>query len=951
MSEKYLLLLFFAVLTLVQSNIWIDRAQDELGCYTHDDNCNECINHNPTNGIHPCGICGDTGECLPGNPSGPDLAGGNYSNFGGCPNRWQHQDGSMVIQQFIDFPVSPTVIDIYMKPNDDVEFIVTVTRPLSDEVPIELIVVQDSSASMIQEMDLFARLVPRVMSNMFASFKESQFGYVQYIEKPQHPMSQRNTYSFSMRTHATEEAFTMLKASYKAADQNIGNQDNPEDVLTAMLYSAVCGDLLEYRENSRKIFFVAGDACYHDEGWTEELSYHECIRGCHPGRQSENQMACSCLNEKSGCGSNCNNADPFKQWANQYECFHVDSPPPGTTAVYNDRGCPYSFPKKADKTCVPMESGSYDDSKRHLWGELTDYPSKELIKEVFLLNNIYPIFAISANSVVKGKDTWNSKGGYEGDEEQCFLDLIEYLGFGIYFDMLSNNGDALAEALVAAIDDLAGKIQLIETDVGPYTVTYLTPNPPIFSDVPELESREFLVRVGSSSPTDHTLTLVAVGFDTVAVNLYTSIPCFGCDGVAMSDVYTDDCGVCEPEAGEENACYGCDGIPYSGLEVLLCGCDDDTSCLGCDGLPDSGKIIDICGVCGGDNMSCYGCDEEDPYNGKYFDLCGVCGGDNDCYGCDGVINSNLTVDECGVCNGSNTCFGCDGIAYSGLVEDVCGECGGDGSKCVGCDGLIYDIEIEEPLGYDICGICGGNGTTCDGCDGVPASGKIVDACGVCEGTDDCLGCDGVINSGLEFDDCFICDGNNSCLDCAGVPYGDAEYDICGVCNGNNDCLGCDGVPNSGLVTDDCDICNGTGQTCLGCDGVPKSGLELDSCGICNGNNSCLEPPIELQPEIVEVVPTGVIVSISVAAAAIAGIVIFSVVFFGVQSAINPSWYLMGSTTGATVHSNPTYQNSGKNVQNPLFEGKGNGGAGAGGDGGAGAGGDGAGGNGGADDSS
>ncbi|OQS05314.1 hypothetical protein THRCLA_02539 [Thraustotheca clavata] len=98
------------------------------------------------------------------------------------------------------------------------------------------------------------------------------------------------------------------------------------------------------------------------------------------------------------------------------------------------------------------------------------------------------------------------------------------------------------------------------------------------------------------------------------------------------------------------------------------------------------------------------------------------------------------IDECGICtirdspNWNNACLGCDGIANSNKTLDMCGVCGGDGSfdMCGEClphnDSMRNTICADchgEPWGgakVDICGVCGGHGS--------------IDACGLCFEADD-----------------------------------------------------------------------------------------------------------------------------------------------------------------------------------------------------------------------
>ncbi|MDA9836035.1 fibrobacter succinogenes major paralogous domain-containing protein, partial [Flavobacteriales bacterium] len=200
------------------------------------------------------------------------------------------------------------------------------------------------------------------------------------------------------------------------------------------------------------------------------------------------------------------------------------------------------------------------------------------------------------------------------------------------------------------------------------------------------------------------------------------------------EAITDVCGNCNSDINNDNICdelqdYDCCGV--LGGEGDTCdgvcdACDDNSSCVddcgvpngpgaiyecGCADIPEGdcdcdSNQLDDCGVCGGDSLSCVGCDGivgcTYPAAVEYNPSANV--DDGSCTflpDCAGVINGTSVVDECGICGGDNsTCAGCDGVANSGIVVDECGICGGDGNS------------------LDECGVCGGDNSSCTDCLGV-----------------------------------------------------------------------------------------------------------------------------------------------------------------------------------------------------------------------------------------
>lgn len=198
---------------------------------------------------------------------------------------------------------------------------------------------------------------------------------------------------------------------------------------------------------------------------------------------------------------------------------------------------------------------------------------------------------------------------------------------------------------------------------------------------------------------------------------------------------------------------------------------------------------------------------------------------DDCYGCDGVLNSCVLDDACGVCDGDNsTCLDCFNVINGPAREDLCGVCNGTNSSCVVFEALNLTVPcnstvisnlshaFESQLGVATWTLVSPFASL--GLANI-VNGRLLTYIarpyyyGV-----DTFGVKATLHSGVNTTMNFTII-IETCEDCDGVFGGPSHPDACGVCDGDNStCLGCDGVPNSGVVYDYCGVCGGAGNTCV-----------------------------------------------------------------------------------------------------------------------------------------
>ena len=235
-------------------------------------------------------------------------------------------------------------------------------------------------------------------------------------------------------------------------------------------------------------------------------------------------------------------------------------------------------------------------------------------------------------------------------------------------------------------------------------------------------------------------------------------PCDDGDPCTTGDLVNVNCGCAGeamPDTDGDGLCDGVDVCPLLAGEVGS-PCDDGQACT------DGDTVTADC-QCVGVPVA----DEDDD---------GICDAEDLCPGVAGSVGS--TCDDGDPCTVGDV-IGAD-CACAGTFQDSDGD-----GVCDALDGCPQ--------------LAGGVGDTCD--DGDPATGEdTIGADCVCAG--DPIDCLGVLNGpampGTPCDDGDPDTGDDrytadcGCagqeLDCLGVPGGTAQLDACGVCNGTNDCL-------------------------------------------------------------------------------------------------------------------------------------------------------------------
>ncbi|XP_071511058.1 uncharacterized protein [Diadema antillarum] len=230
------------------------------------------------------------------------------------------------------------------------------------------------------------------------------------------------------------------------------------------------------------------------------------------------------------------------------------------------------------------------------------------------------------------------------------------------------------------------------------------------------QMEETQTTIGSSTTSDLIATTAEVCF------LITD-----CDGVCGGDAKRDCAGECGGNAVRDCA-FVCEGTAFI---------NECEWCVNGTTGRDNNFGIDKCGYCWNEDGVDIDCNGD--CNGTAFrDACQTCVG-----GATGLaVNASADMLDCrGVCNGmwvENDCGECvmpDEFGNIFSTKDCHGDCNGfaEINECGYCTG--GNTSLDATTGFSDCGVCNtsSEADVCLGCDGVAYSGKVFDACSVCDG--------------------------------------------------------------------------------------------------------------------------------------------------------------------------------------------------------------------------
>lgn len=159
-------------------------------------------------------------------------------------------------------PVTPSLVDAYLAPDDPVTFDVFVD--VGAPSALDLFLLNDLSGSFRDDLPNVQNSIPNLISNMNGISSDVMYGLGSFVDKPISPFG-----GFSDYVYNTELALTNNTQDFQSAVNSLGifgGSDAPESQLEALMQAALRKDEIGWRDDAFSVIVLQTDATYHKAG-------------------------------------------------------------------------------------------------------------------------------------------------------------------------------------------------------------------------------------------------------------------------------------------------------------------------------------------------------------------------------------------------------------------------------------------------------------------------------------------------------------------------------------------------------------------------------------------------------------------------------------------------------------------------------------------------------------
>lgn len=510
-------------------------------------NCSECL-YTATR----CGWCGSNGKCMTAHPTNP-FNGPDVGNYGDCvsvdgnsshSHRWEyHTSAVWGDNNQTDGILIPTEFYVYVRPGIPVN--VTIRLIVPTIPPIDLMVLQDGSYSMIPLINLIESLVPNISQSLRDFTKNSTacrsnvsdcvwFGQYMYLEKPVSPFANfPESYIIKPVTNLSADIVGFQQGLALSPTYVARNYEHPEDGLEAMLFMAQNPEGAGFRY-SRGVFHICmliSDAGCHLAGDGKNL-----------GIFTPNNANGRFDGNPPGSGEDYPTLEQVRRGLINSDVSPLFAVSPKVLGFYKAITDQWGFGSTVELSTNSDVVGTILEGTKQILSKaqltMTDDILGRFVEFAYPKDGIYT--GVSGNQELYYIVTVMAPVDFPEAFNKSSDILIKYVGFG---------------------NKVTIKTFMNITCIG---------------CIPE----------NATAQVD--LCGVCGGGND----------CRGCDDIIASGIVFDACGEC---GGKNDSCKDCEQIVNGNKTYDACGvCGGaNLTCLGCDGIPLSGKALSPCGICGG----------------------------------------------------------------------------------------------------------------------------------------------------------------------------------------------------------------------------------------------------------------------------------------------------------------------------------------------------------------